>query len=82
MCKAHFLWRIALYKHYLLLYWNQVVCLCVIPLSGRPFEPLNCMQPNFVSMMVHHHDLECHAKRFGSYLQGQGHGAGSNPPKK
>ena len=25
-----------------------------------------------LGMMVHHHDPECHAKRLGSYLQGQG----------
>ena len=45
------------------LYWNQVVHLSV----GHTFvwkissEPLNCMQLNFC-VIVHHHDLECHAK--------------------
>ena len=34
--------------------------------------------------MVHHRDPECHAKRLGSYLQGQcqRHSAGSNPQNK
>ena len=33
------------------------------------------MQP-FVTklgIVVHHHELECHAKKMGFYLQGQGH---------
>ena len=28
-------------------------------------------------MLVYHRDLECRAKRVGSYLQGQGHSVGS-----
>ena len=43
-------------------------------------EPLNCMQPNLV-WVVHHHDPECHAKRLGSCLQGQGHSLGSDTLK-
>ena len=37
-----------------------------------------CMQP-FVTKLgtvVHHHKLECHAKKNGLYLQGQGHSVG------
>ena len=34
-----------------------------------------------LGMMVHHHDSGCYAKRLGSYLQLQGHSAGSNPQK-
>ena len=33
------------------------------------------------AMMVHHPDLECNARRLGSYLQGQGDNMGSNPQK-
>jgi len=36
------------------------------------------MQP-FVTkldILVHHHELECHAKMLGFYLQGQGHSVG------
>ena len=33
-------------------------------------------------MLVHHHDPECHARRLGSYLQGQGHSASWNPSNK
>ena len=35
-----------------------------------------------LGMIIHHHDpVECHAKQLSSYLQGQGHSAGSNPQK-
>ena len=38
-------------------------------------EPL--WMKNVVYMLVYHHDLECHVKRLGSYLQGQGHSGDS-----
>ena len=37
-----------------------------------------CLQP-FVTklgIVVHHHEPECHAKKMGFYLQGQGHSVG------
>ena len=34
-----------------------------------------------LGMMVHHRNPECHVKGPGSYLQGQGHSAGSKPKK-
>ena len=30
-----------------------------------------------VGMVMHHHGLECHAKRFVCYFQGHGHSKGS-----
>ena len=51
-------------------------------LSGPPSsEPPNLPETWYVSNLVHYHDLGCHVKRLGSYLQlqGQGHSAGSNP---
>ena len=32
-------------------------------------------------MLVQNHDPECHAIRLGSYIQGHGHSAGTNPQK-
>ena len=36
------------------------------------------MQPfvTTLGIMVHHHEPECHAKKMGFYLQGQGHSVG------
>ena len=34
-----------------------------------------------LGMLVHHQDLECHAKTLGPYLQGHGHSVGSSPQK-
>ena len=30
-----------------------------------------------LGIVMHHHELECHAKRFVFYFQGQGHSKGS-----
>ena len=60
------------------------VCLSVhsrvTPLSGR-YLPATELYATKLGMMVHHHDRECHAKRLGSCLQGQGHSVGSDPQK-
>ena len=54
-------------------------CLAVCPSVCNTFvwkisgEPLNSIDATKLGMMVRHHDPECHVKRFGSYLQSQGH---------